>query len=148
MPPDSAAPGSPTGSPSIAKCRASSTSCRTAHPTVRVYLAGGVPEVMLHLRRAGLLDLNALTVTGARVGEVLDWWESSDRRNALRDRLRAMDRVDPDDVIMSPEQAAGRGLTSTVCFVSGNLAPDGAIIKATAIDPSVVDADGVYRRTG
>jgi dihydroxyacid dehydratase/phosphogluconate dehydratase len=32
--------------------------------------------------------------------------------------------------------------------VSGNLAPDGAIIKATAIDPSVVDADGVYRRTG
>ena len=118
------------------------------HPTVRVFLAGGVPEVMLHLRRAGLLDLDALTVTGARVGEVLDWWESSDRRTALRDRLRAMDRVDPDDVIMSPEQAAGRGLTSTVCFVSGNLAPEGAIIKATAIDPSVVDADGVYRRTG
>ena len=118
------------------------------HPTVRVFLAGGVPEVMLHLRRAGLLDLNALTVTGARVGEVLDWWESSDRRTAVRERLRAMDRVDPDDVIMSPEQAARRGLTSTVCFVSGNLAPDGAIIKATAIDPSVVDADGVYRRTG
>jgi putative YjhG/YagF family dehydratase len=118
------------------------------HPTVRVFLAGGVPEVMLHLRRAGLLDLNALTVTGARVGEVLDWWESSDRRNAVRERLRAMDRVDPDDVIMSPEQAALRGLTSTVCFVSGNLAPDGAVIKATAIDPSVVDADGVYRRTG
>jgi dihydroxyacid dehydratase/phosphogluconate dehydratase len=87
-------------------------------------------------------------VTGARVGEVLDWWESSDRRNAVRERLRAMDRVDPDDVIMSPEQAARRGLTSTVCFVSGNLAPEGAIIKATAIDPSVVDADGVYRRTG
>jgi len=118
------------------------------HPTVRVYLAGGVPEVMLHLRRAGLLDLNALTVTGARVGEVLDWWESSDRRNAVRERLRAMDRVDPDDVIMSPEQAGRRGLTSTVCFVSGNLAPEGAIIKATAIDPSVVDADGVYRRSG
>jgi putative YjhG/YagF family dehydratase len=118
------------------------------HPTVRVYLAGGVPEVMLHLRRAGLLDLNALTVTGARVGEVLDWWESSDRRTAVRERLRAMDRVDPDDVIMSPEQAARRGLTSTICFVSGNLAPEGAVIKATAIDPSVVDADGVYRRTG
>ena len=118
------------------------------HPTVRVFLAGGVPEVMLHLRRAGLLDLNALTVTGSRVGEVLDWWESSDRRTAVRERLRAMDRVDPDDVIMSPERAAGRGLTSTVCFVSGNLAPDGAIIKATAIDPSIVDADGVYRRTG
>ena len=118
------------------------------HPTVRVFLAGGVPEVMLHLRRAGLLDLNALTVTGARVGEVLDWWETSDRRKAVRERLRTADRVDPDDVIMSPEQAAARGLTSTVCFVSGNLAPEGAVIKATALDPSVVDADGVYRRTG
>ena len=26
------------------------------HPTVRVFLAGGVPEVMLHLRELGLLD--------------------------------------------------------------------------------------------
>lgn len=30
----------------------------------------------------------------------------------------------------------------------GNLAPDGAVIKSTAIDPSVVDADGVYRKEG
>ena len=29
------------------------------HPTVRVFLAGGVPEVMLHLRRLGLLDETA-----------------------------------------------------------------------------------------
>jgi xylonate dehydratase len=118
------------------------------HPTVRVYLAGGVPEVMLHLGRAGLLDLSALTVSGATIGEMLEWWESSARRAAVRERLRAMDRVEPDDVIMSPKQAAARGLTSTVCFVSGNLAPEGAVIKATAIDPSVVDADGVYRRAG
>ena len=26
------------------------------HPTVQVFMAGGVPEVMLHLRRLGLLD--------------------------------------------------------------------------------------------
>src|SRR5262249_43261374 len=26
------------------------------HPTVRVFLAGGVPEVMLHLRKLGLLE--------------------------------------------------------------------------------------------
>ena len=38
------------------------------HPTVRAYLAGGVPEVMLHLRKLGLLDLNVLTVTGAASG--------------------------------------------------------------------------------
>src|SRR5207249_2437323 len=56
--------------------------------------------------------------------------------------------VDPDDVIMAPERARERGLTSTVTFPRGNLAPQGAVIKSTAIDPSVVDADGVYRKVG
>jgi dihydroxyacid dehydratase/phosphogluconate dehydratase len=49
---------------------------------------------------------------------------------------------------MSPDDARRRGLTSTVCFPVGNLAPGGAVIKATAIDPSVVDASGVYRKRG
>jgi putative YjhG/YagF family dehydratase len=118
------------------------------HPTVRVFLAGGVPEVMLHLRREGLLDLDALTVSGDTLGRVLDWWEGSERRRALRERLRAVDGVDPDGVIMSPERARKAGLTSTVTFPRGNLAPEGSVIKSTAIDPSVVDADGVYRKTG
>jgi xylonate dehydratase len=118
------------------------------HPTVRVFLAGGVPEVMLHLRRAGLLDERCLTVSGESLGRVLDWWEGSERRQALRERLRAQDGVDPDDVIMDQAQATARGLTSTVTFPRGNLAPEGAVIKSTAIDPSVVDADGVYRKTG
>ena len=118
------------------------------HPTVRVFLAGGVPEVMLHLRRAGLLDERALTVTGEPLGRSLDWWEGSERRRALRARLQAADGVDPDDVIMNPARARERGLTSTVTFPRGNLAPEGSVIKSTAIDPSVVDADGVYRKTG
>jgi putative YjhG/YagF family dehydratase len=115
---------------------------------VRVFLAGGVPEVMLHLRRGGLLDERCLTVTGESLGRALDWWEGSERRRALRERLQAQDGVDPDDVIMDPEGARGRGLTSTVTFPRGNLAPEGAVIKSTAIDPSVVDADGVYRKAG
>ena len=118
------------------------------HPTVRVFLAGGVPEVMLHLRRLGLLDETCLTVTGEPLGRVLDWWEKSERRRTLREVLRSKDGVDPDDVIMSPERARQRGLTSTVTFPRGNLAPEGSVIKSTAIDPSVVDADGVYRKTG
>jgi putative YjhG/YagF family dehydratase len=118
------------------------------HPTVGVFLAGGVPEVMLHLRRHGLLDETCLTVTGEPLGRALDWWEGSERRTALRDRLMRQDGVDPDDVIMDPERARARGLTSTVTFPRGNLAPEGAVIKSTAIDPSVVDADGVYRKTG
>ena len=118
------------------------------HPTVRVFLAGGVPEVMLHLRRLGMLDTSVQTVSGENLGAVLDWWESCDRRGILRDQLTEADGIDPDDVIMSPESASGKGLTSTITFCQGNLAPEGSVVKSTAIDPSVVDADGVYRNSG
>jgi len=119
-----------------------------SHPTVQVFLAGGVPEVMLHLRRAGLLELDVLTASGETLGRMLDWWEKSERRTRLRDVLRERDGVDPDDVIMDPASASKRGLTSTVTFPLGNLAPGGSVIKSTSIDPSVVDADGIYRKTG
>ena len=118
------------------------------HPTVRVFLAGGVPEVMVHLRRLGLIDGSAMTVSGEPVDAVLDWWERSERRARVRERLRTADGVDPDDVILPPEAAARRKLTSTVAFVKGNLAPRGAIVKSTAINPSTVGSDGVYRLTG
>lgn len=116
--------------------------------TVQVFLAGGVPEVMLHLRDAGLLDLNVMTVSGATLGENLAWWEQSERRRILKDRLRELDGVDPDEVILSPDRARAAGLTSTVCFPSGNLTPEGSVIKSTSIDPSLMDADGIYRHTG
>jgi putative YjhG/YagF family dehydratase len=118
------------------------------HPTVQVFLAGGVPEVMLHLRRAGLLETGVLTVSGEKLSAVLDWWEQSERRRSLRRFLQERDGIDPDDVIMDPASARRRGLTSTVTFPKGNLAPGGSVIKSTAIDPTVVDPDGVFRRTG
>ncbi|MCL6516811.1 YjhG/YagF family D-xylonate dehydratase [Alicyclobacillus sp.] len=118
------------------------------HPTVRAFLAGGVPEVMLHLRRLGVLDTSVKTVAGVTLDEVLDWWEDSERRHAVRQRLVQADGVNPDDVIMSPDRARSRGLTSTVTFPVGNIAPQGAVIKSTAIDPSVVGPDGVYRHVG
>jgi putative YjhG/YagF family dehydratase len=118
------------------------------HPTVRVFLAGGVPEVMLHLRELGLLRLDALTVHGHSWGEMLDIWQASERRRMLRSHLLASDGIDPDDVIMAPARARQRRLTSTVTFPQGNLAPEGAVVKSTAIDPRVLDADGVYRKVG
>lgn len=116
--------------------------------TVQVFLAGGVPEVMLHLRRAGLLDCSVPTVTGDTLHENLNWWEQSERRGALKEKLRTLDGVDAADVILSPDRARSRGLTATVCFPAGNLAPEGSVIKSTAIDPSLIDENNTYRHTG
>jgi len=118
------------------------------HPTVQVFLAGGVPEVMLHLRELNLLDLGCLTASGEPLGKILDWWIASERRRRVREALFEREGVNPDDVIMSPTAARERGLTATLAFPRGNLAPDGAVIKSTAIDPALLDADGVFRQTG
>lgn len=118
------------------------------HPTVQVFLAGGVPEVMLHLRRAGLLDTSVLTASGLTLDAQLDAWEGSERRHRLRALLQDRDGVDPGAVIASPGEAKRRGMTSTICFPHGNLAPQGSVIKSTSIDPSVVGADGIFRMTG
>ena len=116
--------------------------------TAQVFMAGGVPEVMLHLRRMGLLNTRVITATGDTLDATLDWWESSERRTVARARLASAAAIDPDHVIMAPDAARRAGLTSTVAFPRGNLAPQGSVIKATAIDPSVIDADGVYRHRG
>jgi len=118
------------------------------HPTVQVFMAGGVPEVMLHLRRMGLLHLDVTTVTGETLGSILDWWDGSERRRESRARLHESDGVDPDRVIMSADAARRHGLASTVVFPVGNIAPEGSVIKATAIAPSVIGADEVYRHRG
>jgi len=116
--------------------------------TVQVFLAGGVPEVMLHLRSAGLLDTSVRTVTGETLDENLNWWQQSNRRKALKERLLALDGVHAEEVILSPDQARSRGLTATVCFPVGNLAPEGSVIKSTSIDPSIIDEGNQYRHVG
>ena len=116
--------------------------------TAQFFLAGGVPELMLKLRELNLLDLEVLTCTGLKLGENLEAWEKSERRIKFRELLIKQDNVDPQDLIHSKAQAIGKGMTSTVCFPMGNLAPEGSVIKSTAIDDSVVDEDGVYRLTG
>jgi len=116
--------------------------------TVQVFLAGGVPEVMLHLRDLGLLRLDARTVSGRTLGDNLAWWETSGRRARLREKLRQLDGIDPGDVIMPASRAKERGLTSTVTFLRGNLAPEGALVKSTAIAPARLGVDGVFLHEG
>jgi putative YjhG/YagF family dehydratase len=118
------------------------------HPTIRFFMAGGVPEVAMHLRELGLLKTDARTVTGMTWDEIIDQWVDSDRRAFCRNRLRELDGVDPDDVIVPPDKVAAKGLTPTVCFPVGNLCPEGSVIKSTAIDPTVIDDDDVYRKRG
>lgn len=118
------------------------------HSTLRMYLAGGAPEVMLHLRKLGVLHEDVRTVTGLTLKEILDWWETSDRRKQMKNILLTQDGIAPTDVIMSPAKAKEKGLTSTVTFPTGNLAPEGSVVKSTAIDPKRLDPFGVYRHTG
>jgi len=118
------------------------------YPTSYVFMAGGVPEVMLHLRRMRLLRLEEMTATGETLGSVLDWWERSEYRQACLNRLREELDTNPSEVIMTPDQAQAKGLTGTLVFPVGNIAPQGSVVKATAIDPKLVDDNGVYRHRG
>src|SRR5581483_2598005 len=102
----------------------------------------------LHLRNLDLLEENALTVTGKSVKQNLDEWQSSERRQRFRSILKQRDGVSADEVIFSPGEAKKRGLTSTLAFPRGNLAPEGSVVKSTAIDPMLIDPDGVYRKEG
>lgn len=120
----------------------------TGYATVQVFLAGGVPEVMLHLRRAGLLDCSVPTVSGESLDDNLNWWEQSQRRRQMKAVLKKLDGVDADDVILSPDAARNRGMSSTVCFPVGNLAPESSVIKSTSLDPSLMDQNNVYRHVG
>ena len=105
------------------------------HPTVSVFLAGGVPEVMLRLRDR--LDLDVVTTTGESLGTVLGSWERSDRRHRLRGRLKE-EGIDPEEVIRTPSAVRARGTTPTFSFPRGNLAPGGSVIKCSAVDPELV----------
>jgi putative YjhG/YagF family dehydratase len=118
------------------------------HPTVRVFLAGGVPEVILHLRDSGLIDSTALTASGRSWDEVLDEWVGSERRARFRKILVEQDGVDPDEVIYPPIRASSEGLARTLVFPTGNLAPEGSVVKSTAIDPALFDPDAVFRLEG
>lgn len=81
--------------------------------------AGGIPAVMAELHRHGLLDGSPLTVSGQTVGEVV-----------------ARARVNSREVIRSVEDPYSR--EGGIAILYGNLAPDGAVVKQSAVDPSMM----------
>ena len=82
-----AADGGAIGRRLIARFRGWWMRCRMGRGILlrcRCFWRAAVPEVMLHLRRAGLLDTTVMTVTGETLDANLDWWEQSERRSVLR----------------------------------------------------------------
>ena len=85
--------------------------------TTDLHAAGGVPQVMKMLLAHGVLDGNALTVSGKTVAEILDDVPAEPR---------------PDQEVIRPW---GRPLYSQghLAILRGNLAPDGGVAKITGI---------------
>jgi dihydroxy-acid dehydratase len=91
-----------------------------------LYRAGGVQAVMTRLARGGLLHENCLTVTGATQGENI-----AGARVVDDEVIRPLDR---------PYHATG-GLA----ILRGSLAPDGAVVKQSAVAPEMLVHTGPAR---
>ncbi|WAM31184.1 dihydroxy-acid dehydratase [Caldicellulosiruptor naganoensis] len=91
-----------------------------------LYFAGGVQAVMNELSKKGLIHLNLLTVTGKTVGE-----------NIKDAKVKDYNVIRPID---NPYSETG-GLV----IVRGNLAPDGAVVKKSAVPPKLMKHRGPAR---
>jgi dihydroxy-acid dehydratase len=110
------------------------------------WYAGGVQRVIALLRDSGLLDLEALTVTGETVGKNLETVLGSDFFRAGEGYLGNYATIDGsrgltrEDVIRSPEDP--RNTYGSVAILRGNLAPMGSVFKYSACDPSMYEHTG------
>ena len=91
-----------------------------------LYRAGGIPAVMKELAKKDLLHLNQITVTGKTVGE----------------NIQAAVNRDPDVIrpIENPYSPYGG-----IAVLKGNLAPDGCVVKKSAVAPEMLVHSGPAR---
>ncbi|MFC2662063.1 MAG: dihydroxy-acid dehydratase [Eubacterium sp.] len=87
--------------------------------------AGGIQAVLAELNRGGLIDTSCLTVTGKTVGENIEG------KKRLTDEIRPLEK---------PFMKVG-GLA----VLWGNIAPDGCVVKKSAVDPSMMHHTGPAR---
>ena len=110
-------------------------------PAEFFYYAGGVPAIMEQIR--DVLHLDVMTVTGKTLGENLDelkqngfydrcqkWLEEANRRCGLH--------LTKEDIIRPADHPLGSN--GSIAVLSGNLAPEGAVIKHTACPKEMFSA--------
>ncbi len=98
------------------------------HHMQDLHRAGGIPAVMQELSGKGLIDPEALTVTGRSLGENL---------KACAARV-----LDPEVIRSAQNPYSEQG---GIAILRGNLAPDGAVVKQSAVDPSMMVREGLAR---
>lgn len=88
--------------------------------------AGGVYAVMKELTKGGLLDTSVMTVSGNTMGENI-----ANAENLNKEIIRPFD---------DPFMASGG-----IAVLKGNLAPDGCVVKQSAVAPSMMQHEGPAR---
>jgi dihydroxy-acid dehydratase len=104
-----------------------------------VWYAGGVPRVQQELR--DILDLNVLTVTGKTLGENLADLEKEGFFRRGQGYL-ANYQLQPRDVIRPAAQSKGYG---SIAVLKGNIAPEGAVVKFSAVNADMQTHTGPAR---
>ena len=96
------------------------------HHMEDLYLAGGVMAVMKEMSKKNLLDLSLITVTGKTIGDSV-----AAARNTDEEVIRPID---------NPYSQTGG-----IAVLSGSLAPDGAVVKRSAVAPEMLSHKGPAR---
>ena len=97
------------------------------YPTETLWFAGGIPMVQWLLK--DYLDLDVLTVTGKTLGENLEYLQKTDFFYRVEGYLKNYG-LKRENVIFPVEKTTSNG---SVAILKGNLAPEGSVIKYSAI---------------
>lgn len=104
-------------------------------PAQFFYYAGGVPRIMEEIKP--MLHLDVLTVTGKTLGENLDELQKSGYYTKCDGYLKKWN-LKREDVIRPFDDPIGAD--GTVAILKGNLAPDGAVVKHSAVPKEMFHA--------
>jgi dihydroxy-acid dehydratase len=109
------------------------------HVSEMVWYAGGVPRVQIEL--ANFLDFNVMTVTGKTLGENLEQLKTEGFFQRGEGYL-ANYRIKREEVIRRVDDNKGFG---SIAVLTGNIAPEGAVVKFSAVEPDMLTHEGPAR---